>query len=68
MISVENNQFIVPMPPSSTYEIPVESCDTHVKIFAWVIQLTDKTWVTKDIIEDFIETALNHHGLSRPTV
>ena len=68
MISVKNGQFIIPMPINNTYEILVSSCDSYMKIFAWVVHLTDKSWVTKDIIEDFIDKALNEQNLSRPTV
>ena len=68
MITVKNGEFIIPMTPEGTFDIPVSACNEYVKILAWVIQLTDKSWVTKELLDEFIHTALDHQNLPMPTV
>jgi len=50
------------------YDIPLASCDTHERIVAWTIQLTDKTWMTAQIVNRFVKLALKAHNLGYPTV
>lgn len=68
MILVKNGEFVISIPAGGTYEIPVSGCNEYVKILAWVIQLTDKTWVTKEILEEFMHAALDEQNLPRPLV
>jgi hypothetical protein len=56
------------MPPSQEYNIPLNKCNTLEKILGWVIHLLEKSWVTKEIVNEFIETALKQNNLTRPQV
>ncbi len=68
MFQIEQNHIVIPMPPSQEYNIPLNKCNTLENILGWVIHLLEKDWVTKDIVDEFIETALKEHNLTRPPV
>ena len=44
------------------YTITYERCDTSEKVLSWVVHLADKTWVTKDLIQEFIVSATKRIG------
>ncbi len=50
------------------YEIGFNRCDTHEKIIAWYLHLSEKTWMTPEVMERFIIVALGKAGLNIPTV
>lgn len=60
-VSIQDGYLVI----NVEYEYPIElaRCDTHAKILAWVIQLSDKTWITPDVIRRFVYLAIQHHGL-----
>lgn len=37
------------------YNIPLSACDTAEKILHWVWHLTEKTWMTNEVMRRFIE-------------
>jgi len=45
------------------YEIELSRCDTPQKLLSWVYHLSEKTWMTRDIIHYFIRLAAQHHGI-----
>lgn len=47
------------------YEYPIElaRCDTHEKILAWVVQLSDKNWMDPEVLQRFVYLAAQKHGL-----
>ncbi|CNB91403.1 Uncharacterised protein [Yersinia ruckeri] len=49
---------------SYPYNIPLAGCSTHEGILGWVWHLTEKTWMTNDVLRRFIELAGDHAGLS----
>jgi len=67
MIQIIDDHIVIAK-PGDEFSIPCAKCNTYEAIIGWVLQLTSNSWVTKDLIEKFIETALNHHNLLRPTV
>lgn len=50
------------------YDIPLAECDSHERIVAWTIQLTDKSWMSAQIVNRFVKLALNEHKLGYPAV
>jgi hypothetical protein len=45
------------------YEIQLSGCDSAAKILGWVVHLSEKAWVTREIIRSFVVKASNHHGI-----
>ena len=45
------------------YAIKLSRCASYEKIVWWVSHLSEKTWMTLDLLARFIETACEHHGL-----
>ena len=45
------------------YLIPKAQADEPAKILGWVMHLADKTWVTKELLQRFIEVASKEIGL-----
>jgi hypothetical protein len=60
-VSIQDGYLVI----NVAFEYPIElaRCDTHAKILAWVVQLTDKTWITPEVVQRFIYLATQHHGL-----
>jgi hypothetical protein len=50
-------------PKGMDYPIGLGRCDTHEKIVGWVLHLSEKRWITVLMIEMFILTACDRHGL-----
>ena len=68
MFPIIQDHIVIPITPLQDYNIPISKCDNMEKVLGWVIHLLEKSWVTKEIIDKFIQTALNHHNLTRPQV
>lgn len=48
------------------YYIELNRCNTYEKILAWVLQLSEKTWMSKRVLEKFILVACRENGLENP--
>jgi len=46
------------------YNIGLDRCDTYEKIVGWYLHLHDKPWMSDELMQFFIKTALSHHNLS----
>lgn len=46
------------------YEIPIADCKSHERILHWAWHLTEKTWMTTDVLRRFIEVAAHNAGIS----
>lgn len=46
-----------------SYVITLDRCDTLEKILDWVLHLSEKTWVTTDLIESFIHLAIDANNI-----
>ncbi len=46
------------------YNIALSRCNTESKILSWVHHLTEKTWMTNEVMERFIEMACEAHNLT----
>jgi hypothetical protein len=45
-----------------TYEIPLESISDESKLVGWTHQLSQKTWMTRDLIGEFIRRVIYIKG------
>jgi hypothetical protein len=52
----------------SQYEIALSRCATAEAILQWVRHLSEKTWVTTEIIEQFVVVSSGNIGLNIDTV
>lgn len=48
----------------SYYPIEKDRCRSYSSILSWVLHLSKKGWVTKEMLSEFIIRATNHAGLS----
>ena len=48
------------------YEYPIELSrrDTPEKLLSWVFQLSEKTWMTNDVMRRFVAMAASEHGFN----
>lgn len=44
----------------SIYSIPVDECATRDDVLRWLRQLSEKSWVTTQVIEDFAKALIKH--------
>lgn len=50
------------------YYISLGSVTSWEDIVGWSLQLSEKTWVTRDLIRRFIQIAMEQNDLSRPSL
>lgn len=63
-IYVENGVICIKHnPDKSPYPIEVDRCDTYPKIVKWVAAISEKTWCTREVVFDFVETACSENKL-----
>jgi hypothetical protein len=48
------------------YSIQISRCNTHEKILGWVYHLTEKTWMSRDILRYFVQVSCRESGLNIP--
>ena len=48
------------------YEYPIDlvRCDTPEKLLSWVFHLSEKTWMTNDVMRRFVAVASSEHGFN----
>lgn len=44
------------------YNVALNRCDTPEKLAAWAYHLTEKTWMTTEVMRRFMEVAMAEHG------
>lgn len=44
------------------YNIALSRCDTREKLLEWVYHLTEKNWMSREVLRRFMEVAAAHHG------
>lgn len=55
---------IVLLDGGANYVIDFKRCDTAEKILGWIVHLTEKDWVTTEILERFILLAAADHDIN----
>jgi len=58
---IEGENIIIDL--ACEYVIALNRCSTVKSILQWVIQLSEKTWMTTDVLKQFIELSINYHGI-----
>jgi hypothetical protein len=48
------------------YNIAISSCDTYERILGWVYHLTEKTWISRDVLRRFIQVACHESKIVIP--
>lgn len=49
---------------STKYEFPLSDCDTYEKVIGWQLHLSEKQWMTLDLLVQFTLIVCEHHNLS----
>ena len=60
-VSVKENHIVINV--SYEYNIALSRCDTAEKLLHWVWHLTEKTWITNDVMRRFIEVACRENKI-----
>ena len=48
------------------YNVPLNRCKSTAEILAWVVHLSEKTWITTEHLERFILLACRENGFELP--
>jgi hypothetical protein len=46
------------------YSIPLAACDSYDRILQWQLQLSEKQWMSLDLLMQFTLMVCDHHGLA----
>ncbi|MEX9792216.1 hypothetical protein [Morganella morganii] len=59
ILTVDGNYFVFRLSDDeiNNYEINIEACNTAEKLISWVYHLTEKQWMTVDLLRYFIQVA-----------
>ena len=66
VVTVRDDHIIINV--NHEYNIPLASCRTHGEILSWVLHLTEKTWMSTEILRRFILVACHQNKLEVPHV
>ena len=50
------------------YDIEMSRITSLDDLLAWVYQLTEKTWMTSDLMREFLRVAMHAAGLNLPAI
>lgn len=50
-------------PVAANYTVEWKRCKTKDQILDWVLHFSEKTWMTPEMIGEFIHAAADHHNL-----
>ncbi|QJB69790.1 hypothetical protein [Parasphingorhabdus halotolerans] len=50
------------------YEIPISQCNSTDKLLAWIIHLTEKTWIAPKVLREFAYKAASAGDFDLPHV
>lgn len=66
LVTIDDGYFDVHDPDQydSVYSIPISRCTERDDILCWLRQLSEKTWVTTLVIEDFVKAMIQHFGVN----
>lgn len=60
-ISVKNGSIVINV--SYEYTIELSRCDTAEKLLHWIWHLTEKSWMTNDVMRRFVEIACRENKI-----
>jgi len=61
IVSIQDDQIVINV--CYEYNISLSGCKTHDQVLSWVNHLCDKTWMTPEVLQRFIEVACRANGL-----
>lgn len=61
IVTVSDGEIVINV--AYPYKVALDRCDSHEKILGWVLHLSPKTWMTKDVLERFVRVAVRENGL-----
>jgi len=64
VVSVREDHIVVNV--SFEYNIPLVRCSSYAEILGWVNHLTEKTWMSTEVLRRFIVVACNANKLDVP--
>jgi hypothetical protein len=64
-VSVKEGHIVINV--TYEYNIALDTCQSYKNILSWVLHLTEKTWMTTEVLERFIRVACHEAGLETPT-
>lgn len=67
IIQVDETHIIIHIPGDhidGEYEIALSRCKTAEQVVGWIFQLSEKNWVTRDILRRFIKVASANAGIT----
>lgn len=62
-IVVDDTHLIIKAGPHSEYEIALDRIDNPVKILQWITHLTEKGWMTNELMRQFVLAACTKAGI-----
>lgn len=62
LVTIDDGYFAVhdPQQYGSIYDIRISDCTERDDILRWLRQLSEKSWVTKRVLEDFVNVMIQH--------
>ena len=60
-VKIEDGHIVINV--NYEYNIALNRVDTSEKILWWVIHLSEKTWMTTEILRRFVHLSCAHHGI-----
>jgi hypothetical protein len=57
-VTLESGYISIKMPGVSDYDISLRDIKTNKELVEWIHHLTEKTWVTGEIVHDVIDAAV----------
>jgi len=61
IVSIQDDQIVINV--CYEYNILLSECTSHEQILSWVHHLCEKTWMTPDVLERFIDVACSANEL-----
>lgn len=66
LVTVDDTHIVFHIPGNhvdAEYDIALNTCTNAEQIIGWIIHLTEKQWVDKQILRRFIKIATHHAGV-----
>jgi len=60
-VSIKNGFIVINV--SYEYKIDLSRCDTAERLLHWIWHLTEKTWMTNDVMRRFIEITCRENSI-----
>ena len=62
LVTIDDGYFAVhdPQQYGSIYDIRISDCTERDDILRWLRRLSEKSWVTKRVLEDFVNVMIQH--------